>query len=253
MIELSPDTIHLWFAFPDEINDENLLARYEQMLTTEELAQWQRFHFAKHRQQYLVTRALIRSTLSCYADVPPDDWRFLRNGYGKPEIMPGLTDLAIRFNLSHTDGLVMCGVVLQHDLGVDIEYRKRSNTAIHVAERFFSAQEVNDLYQLPLSAQRNRFFDYWTLKEAFIKAKGMGLSLPLDQFSFHIDAQCPLDISFDDRLAEHPQDWQFWRLRPTADHIAAVAVKSGAKRIFQWSIKKVVPLADIKTFDCEFL
>ncbi|MDO9104501.1 MAG: 4'-phosphopantetheinyl transferase superfamily protein [Methylovulum sp.] len=252
-VELATDSIHLWFAFPHEITDPDLLARYAQWLSAEELAQQQRFYFAKHRHQYLITRALVRSTLSCYADVAPGDWRFSRNAYGKPEIMPGLTDMPIRFNLSHTDGLVVCAVVLQHDLGVDVEFRERASAAVNIAEHYFSAPEVEALYQLPYSEQKNRFFDYWTLKEAYIKAKGMGLSLPLDQFSFHLADNRPPVISFDDRLTDHPQHWQFWRIRPSEQHVAAVAVNAPTSRIFQMAIKKVVPLVGTTVFACEFL
>jgi len=251
LVELPPDIIHLWFAFPDEISDEQMLSRYEQLLTEEERTQQQRFYFARHRHQYLITRALIRSTLSCYADVAPCDWRFSRNAYGKPEIMPGLTDMPMRFNLSHTDGLVLCGVVLHHDLGVDVEYRDRKNAALNIAEHYFSAREVDDLFRLPSGEQRNRFFDYWTLKEAYIKAKGMGLSLPLDQFSFHIDGNRPPGISFDDRLADNPQHWRFWRIKASEQHVAAVAVNSAVN--MSLSIKKVVPLGDKTAFDCELL
>lgn len=251
MEQLSPDIIQLWFAFPDDISDEHLLSRYEQLLTEEERVQWQRFYFARHRHQYLVTRALVRSTLSCYADIAPADWRFSRNRYGKPEIMPGLVDMPIRFNLSHTDGLVICGVVLHHDLGVDVEYRERKNAGLNVAEHYFSAREVDALCKLPVSEQRNRFFDYWTLKEAYIKARGMGLSLPLDQFSFHIEGNRPPGISFDDRLADHPQHWQFWRLKPTEQHVAAVAVKSPVNLML--SMRQVVPLSDNAPFECELL
>jgi len=251
LAELPADVIDLWFTFPDEISDERLLSRYEQLLTDEERTQWRRFYFARHRHQYLVTRALVRSTLSCYADVSPPDWRFSRNAYGKPEIMPGLTELPIRFNLSHTDGLVLCGVVLRHDLGVDVEYRERKNAALNIAEHYFSAREIDDLLKLPAGEQKSRFFDYWTLKEAYIKARGMGLSLPLDQFSFHLDGNRPPGISFDDRFADDPRHWQFWRIKASEQHVAAVAVKSSAS--MGLSMKKVVPLSGATAFDCEFL
>ena len=93
----------------------------------------------------------------------------------------------LRFNLSHTDGLVVCLVAVEREIGVDVEHTARAGSVgIEIAERFSSPSEVAELRSLPFADQRSRFFDYWTLKEAYIKARGLGLHLPLDQFSFHL-------------------------------------------------------------------
>jgi len=243
-LELPANTIHLWLAFCDEIDNPSLLSEYEQLLNEEEKNRWQRFYFARHRHQYLVTRALIRSTLSLYIDRAPKDWCFTVNDYGKPEIRSGLTDIPIRFNLSHTDGLIMCAVVLANDIGVDIEDKKKQHP-LAIAEYCFSKQETQELNQLPKHQQAQRFLEYWTLKEAYIKAKGMGLSLPLDQFSFILSENQPVAIAFDPRLADNPAHWQFWQLSPSEQHIAAVAVRSETGVDFQLVINKVVPLQSI--------
>lgn len=248
-LTLLPGRIHLWFAFPDEITDQALLASYVSLLTEEEKARWQRFYFAKHRHQYLITRALVRSTLSSYVDIDPQDWRFSANKYGKPEIIRELLDIPIRFNLSHTDGLIMCGIVLNNDLGVDVESLERTNATINIARHCFSEQEAQDLNNVPESQQKQRFFEYWTLKEAYIKARGMGLSLPLDQFGFSIHDGRPLEITFDLRLEDNPEHWQFWRLRPSEKHLAAIAVKSKKHSEFQLLVKKSVPLQSAATLD----
>lgn len=242
VLELPIDTVHLWFACPDDIKDEALLIKYECLLNEAEKRRWQRFYFAKHRHQYLVTRALVRSVLSFYSDRDPKDWRFGFNAYGKPEIAPEQASLPIRFNLSHTDGLVLCAVVLEHDVGVDIENLQRKPVNPNIAEHFFSRQEAEWLNALPEWQRSTRFFEYWTLKEAFIKAKGMGLSLPLDQFSFTIEENGPIRVSFDPRLQDDPMHWQFWQLNPTPNHIGAIALRSEANRPFQWAMNKVVPL-----------
>lgn len=252
-LTLLPDSIHLWFAFPDEITDQALLESYVNLLTEEEKTRWQRFYFARHRHQFLITRALIRSTLSNYIDIAPQDWRFSTNQYGKPEINRDFLLTPLRFNLSHTDGLVMCGITLNNDLGVDVENLERTNATLNIAGHFFSEQEVQDLNNVPESQQKQRFFEYWTLKEAYIKARGMGLSLPLDQFGFSIHDGFPLAITFDSRMEDNPKHWRFWRLRPSERHLAAVALKSETHSEFQLLIKKAVPLQSAAAWDLAYL
>ena len=106
-MELPVNEVHLYFSRPEQISDPTLLGRYESLLTDDERTQMSRLYFARHRQQYLITRALIRSTLSSYFPVEPVDWRFGKNGYGKPEIDHPDTSWAVRFNLSHCDGLIL--------------------------------------------------------------------------------------------------------------------------------------------------
>ncbi len=241
-LEIPNNNIHLWFAFPDAISDETLLLRYQQLLNDEEKKRWQRFHFARHRHHYLVTRALIRSTLSYYIDIDPADWRFSFNPYGKPEIISALADKPIRFNLSHTDGLVMCAIVLENDIGADIENLQKKHATLKIAEHVFSKQEIEALQNMPEHEQAQRFFEYWTLKEAYIKARGMGLSLPLNQFGFILRENQPVEINFDSRMDDNPEHWQFWQLRPAEHHVAAVAIKSTTPIKYQLVINNVVPL-----------
>jgi 4'-phosphopantetheinyl transferase len=240
-LELPSGNIHLWLAYPDEIDDQALLLDYAQLLDDDENTRWHRFYFAKHRHQYLVTRALVRSTLTRYADIDPKEWRFAINHYGKPEIANALPGLPLRFNLTHTDGLVICAIVLADDIGVDCE-NVQKNHSLAIAEHCFSTQEIQALKQLPENRQAQRFLEYWTLKEAYIKAKGMGLSLPLDQFSFRFRENQRVEIHFDQHLDDHPEHWQFWQFNPSADHIAAVAVKSVPYKPFQLTMNTVVPL-----------
>ena len=208
-LELNPNEIHLWFAFPDEIQATDLLFAYEKLMTEDEHTKQRRFYFARHRHQYLIARALVRSTLSRYTGIEPCCWRFSKNKYGRPEILSPKGLRPLRFNLSHTDGLIVCAVVLRQDIGVDVEDMERKNTPLKCADRFFSSQEVRDLYKLSESMKRDGFYDYWALKESYIKARGMGLSIPLEQFSFHIAENEPLRISFDPRLEDDPDHWQF--------------------------------------------
>lgn len=241
-MQLSSGAVHLYLTFPDEIRDQQLLAEYQTLLNSAEQARWKRFYFDRHRHHYLVTRALIRSTLSRYMDKHPRDWCFSSNQYGRPEIIRKPDEPPIRFNLSHTDGLIICGIVLEDDIGVDVEDLHRKNATADIAGRYFSVSEVEALNTIPAAQRTRRFFDYWTLKEAYIKARGMGLSLPLDQFSFHFDHLQTAHIAFDSRLKDNPQQWQFWRLQPSDKHVAAIAVKSPTYPAYQLTTNTIVPL-----------
>ena len=253
-LKLNPAEIHLWFTFPAEIQDKELLQEYEKLLTPPERAQWQRFRFARLRHQYLITRALVRTTLSRYIDIEPRNWQFSKNEYGRPEIMTGENIEPLRFNLSHTTDLIICGVILKSDIGVDVENMKRNGTTVEIANRFFSPQEVKDLSSIPEKQQLARFFDYWTLKESYIKARGMGLSLPLEQFTFHIsNHEEPLRISFSNQLHDEPTHWQFWLLQPTQHHKAAVSIRQETSMRHQLVMKEVIPLVKEQAFFCTIL
>lgn len=251
-LKLDSNEIHLWLTVPDEIQQPKLLTAYDQLLTEEERAQQQRFRFAKHRHQYLVTRALVRTTLSRYINLEPHLWRFSKNAYGRPEISIPTGLPPLRFNLSHTEGLIICGVVLTQDIGVDVENIERQGATVEIAERFFSTQEVNDLHLVSELNRQDRFFDYWTLKESYIKARGMGLSLPLEQFTFHISEDQPLRISFAPQLHDNPEQWQFWLLKPTPCHTVAISVRrKNHTDNYQLVIKKVIPLMREEAFFCQ--
>ena len=242
---LPKTTIHIWLVFPDQINDEALLARYVDILNADEKKRWQRFHFAKHRHQFLIARALVRSTLSCYADIRPADWRFIFNQYGKPEIAPTLWSQPLRFNLAHTDGLIVCAVVWEHALGVDVENVQKKPETLKIDEHVFSKQEVADLVSLPEADQTERFYHYWTLKEAYIKAKGMGLALPLDQFGFRFIENHGVEIGFDPCLDDNPSHWQFWQFKPSLHHIVALALQAESSASYHVDMKTVIPLQTV--------
>ena len=227
LIDLAPNRLHLWCCFDQAIKDPVLLDQYEGLLNDEEKAKQRRFHFERHQHQYLVTRALVRTTLSFYRSILPQDWRFVKNEYGRPGIAPDLMDsLAqpdLEFNLSHTNGLIVLAIATGADIGVDVENLHRRNDVIGVADRYFSPSEVTALHSHPVNEQYGRFFDYWTLKEAYIKARGMGLSIPLEQFSFDLANEGEILIDIDPRQQDDPKRWQFWRFKPSNEHQIAVA------------------------------
>jgi len=254
-LKLAPGMIHLWLAFPDEIEDPAILKTYNELMTSEERARQARFRFARHRRQFAVTRALVRTTLSRYSHIEPHQWRFDKNQYGRPEIKTSQNAPGLRFNLSHTDGLIVCAVTrttpeAECAIGTDVENTERKSTTIEIAQRFFSNPESAALRRTPPEHRRSRFFDYWTLKEAYIKALGMGFNLPLKQFSFHITDQTPLSISFGPELEDNPRCWQFWLLQPTERHRVALALRLNKGTASQLVVKKIAPLSAEQSFEC---
>jgi 4'-phosphopantetheinyl transferase len=225
---------HLWYVRPDEAVDERRLAPLYDLLSPAELERNGRFVFANGRREHLLTRALVRTTLSAYRpDVDPRAWQFIANPFGRPEIAAPTTVPRLCFNVSHTDGLIVCLVAVEREIGVDVEDTARAHLGtVEIADRFFSPAEVAELRSLPAWAQPDRFFDYWTLKEAYIKARGLGLHLPLDQFSFHLGAGArepapPIRISFGPEIADDPASWQFGLLDLTPRHRLATAIRRG--------------------------
>jgi 4'-phosphopantetheinyl transferase len=227
MEHLDSQHIHLWLAFLDELTDPRALAEYRLLLSREELQQQQRFYFERDRHRYLVTRAMVRTVLSKYAQVEPREWTFVVNQYGKPSIAPRhVSAIGIEFNVSHTDGLAIMGVARERAIGVDVENVRTQRAALEIADRFFAPVEVQALRALPVEEQPQRFFEYWTLKEAYIKARGMGLAIALDRFAFHIEKSAArISLTFDAMSEDSSERWMFWQPKQRQDYLAAVCAE----------------------------
>jgi 4'-phosphopantetheinyl transferase len=194
-----------------------------QLLSEPERAKWQRFVAEDARLQYLVSRALVRTTLSRYAEVPERAWQFETNRYGRPHVSQPQDLRKFRFNLSNTTGLVVCAVAKDCDIGIDVENFARDLDTDALAPNVFAPMELADFsaHGTP-GGRRNRFFSYWTLKEAYIKARGMGLSLPLDSFWFELGGPSPL-LHVTERCGDQPERWRFYQYAPTLEHRMAIA------------------------------
>ncbi len=226
MPDLKPGEVHLWLARYDRVDDAQAIDAWRAVLTEEERAQSLRFHFEDDRRRYVATRALVRTALSGYADVAPGDWRFSSNAYGRPSIAethPEVGDLS--FNISHTRHLIALALTRGATLGVDVENFVARQAPIDVAHHFFSPPEVAALLALDPARRQRRFFEYWTLKESYIKARGMGLSLPLDRFAF--DYPCDRTVSLDihPELEDDPQRWHLWQMQPAPEYLLALCLE----------------------------
>jgi 4'-phosphopantetheinyl transferase len=254
MVDLTADEIHLWLAFYREINDERLLATYYALLDGAEKERMSRFYFAADRRRYLVAHALLRTVLSRCAPVRPQDWTFATNAYGRPEATSReAADIGLAFNISHTDGLIILAVSARRALGVDVENVRAREISLDIADRFFAPDEVAALVAVPPERQRDRFFEYWTFKESYIKARGMGLSLPLDKFSFHYASDRAVALAVDPSLGDDASRWQFWQLRPRPEYLVAVCAERIKRQVPRLAVRKVVPAGSDEMLTAEFV
>lgn len=246
--------IDVWLACYPEISDSHLHAEYRRLLTEEERGKEFRFYFPDDQRRYLVTRAMVRTVLSRYLDVDPTDWRFANNEYGRPAISNlSHAECGLCFNISHTRGMIALGVTQRRELGVDVENIRTRDVPLAIADRFFAAAEVEELATVPPERQQDRFFEYWTFKESYIKARGMGLSIPLGKFSFHYPHERAVHIAIDPQLRDDAQRWSFWQYRPTAEHLLAICAERRAGNPPSLTLRRTVPLVTEEILQPELL
>ena len=219
-----PDEAHLWFAGCEDFGREALETIFG-WLPADERLRHDRLHRSEDRRRYLIGRLLTRGLLSRYLQQDPRSLRFVHSEHGRPELAPQPKSPSLNFNLSHAFGMVACCVTSIHSVGVDVEDLKRPVAALAIATRFFAPIEAEDLRTRADDARRQRFFAYWTLKEAYVKARGEGLSIPLNQFWFLLDENSPR-VAFDARLRDDPADWQFEYVKPTQRYLIGIAIRT---------------------------
>ncbi len=221
---IEPYEVHVWLAWAERFADPALEPRLASVMTTEERAKQQRFIRPADRLLQLIARALVRTLLSSYAGVQPADWRFGAGRHGKPFLVGPAANLQIAFNLSHTRGLVAAAFTTGAEVGVDVEGLGRRTATMDVARRFFAHTEVAALERAPETEREAMFFAFWTLKEAYLKVRGLGLSVPLGAFAFDLTTEPPR-VSFEPPIDDRPDRWQFARRVPGPLHRLAVAVE----------------------------
>ena len=241
LISLSQDEIHVWLA-SDEIDGKQAIS-YRELLSLEERRREQRFHFKADRDRFLTTRTLVRTVLSRYESVDPKDWAFTTNAYGRPEIdisNTGTADLC--FNVSHTAGLIVLGVTRGRALGVDVENVRARVSPLDVVKQVFSTKELAALECLPKEQQPDRFFQYWTFKESYIKARGMGVSIPLDGFSIQLGQDGLVDLKIAPELRDDPARWQFWQMWPGRAFVLAICAERVPGRVSTVSLRTMLSM-----------
>ena len=235
------DTLDLFLCLSNSSWDPALLHRYKALLDANECLRLSRYRFEQERRTFLISHALVRAALSQFVDIPPYAWRFRKSCHGRPEI-DNENPLRLRFSLSHTSDLVACVVTRHIEMGVDIEIMQDFADVLAIAERFFAPPEVSALRALPIEKQIDRFYSTWTLKEAYAKARGLGLSLPLNCARFQV-AEDLIEAKLESETADQENAWAFGLMRPTARHWLAIAALVGSAVLPQIRTQWLVPLS----------
>jgi 4'-phosphopantetheinyl transferase len=233
-------TIDVWYLVAGAA--DSLLERAERILGDDECARAARFRDGDRREAYVLAHALLRLALSLEADGSPREWAFRRGAYGRPEIIAPSGTPRLRFSLSHTRGLTACAIGGDCDIGVDVEEIRHVHHPETIARRYFSAREAAKLSAGSRDVRRERFFEYWTLKEAYSKARGLGLFLPLDAFWFDLSPQCAITVGFENGVDDDARAWRFALVRPTDRHVLAAAVRKPPDQDVVFRAKDGLPL-----------
>lgn len=249
---MSNPFLHIWCAFVDEI-DDRLLVDYERLLSGDERERWSRFVFPRDRRRYLVTRALARTVLSRYAEVAPNAWTFGVNRFGKPHITNDhFSAKDLTFNLTHADRLVALAVTRRAGVGIDTERLRGFDGMLGVAEGSLAADELASLRSLPLDLQPRRFFEYWTLKESYLKARSTGLSIPLHACTFRFSPPERIAMTVDPAV-DGGGRWRLWQGSIAREYVTAVCAERLGPDPPNLVWKKVVPLSTDEDLACEHL
>jgi 4'-phosphopantetheinyl transferase len=206
---------------------------FQKVLNQEEQACAKRFLYEKHQNNFIVSRGILRILLGKYLNLAPEKIVFQKNSHGKLFLENNL----ISFNLAHSHEIVLYAFTVTKHIGIDIEFIRENMPYKEIAGRFFSSQEIAELFSLPPEKQIPAFFNGWARKEAFIKAIGLGLSYPLSKFSVDLSTttqkKIPIYI-YDEKFAK--QNWQLFALCPTEHYAAAMVVENGIDDIAYFAI-----------------
>ena len=224
------DEVHVWnasLAVPDD-SIRNAWA----ILSPDEVARAEQLRIEKDRKRFVVARGILRKILSVILEVPPSTVRFETTSYGKPVLAAEYSRADIQFNLSHSHDLALYAVTQSRRVGIDLEYIREID-AVNVAEHFFSQGEYENLRLLPADQQRAAFFDCWTRKEAYIKARGEGLTRPLQSFEVSILPEKP-QLLWCEGDPEELDRWFFSNVSPSAEYAATLAVEGRGWVLSTW-------------------
>lgn len=222
------DEIHVWHARLDR--EAEALKQLESTLSPDEIARASRFHFAKDKNHYVAGRGLLRALLGKYLGQAPASLEFSYGQHGKPAIAGASATSGLSFNLSHSGGLAVYAFAKERNLGIDVERIKPDFVSEDIARRYFSTREVNDLLSLPPETRAGAFFDCWTRKEAYLKARGAGLHIPLDSFSVSLLPGQPVEF-----LGGVDSCWHLAAFHPTEGYPAAVVFDGAACSVNHFS------------------
>jgi 4'-phosphopantetheinyl transferase len=228
-LNLTNHEVHVWRAALDLASSQ--VKHLRGILTTDELDRAERFHFDKDRRYFIAGRGLLRTILSRYLSVPPENLRFCYNSYGKPSLAPEFDHHRLNFNLSHSDGLALYAITRNREIGIDLERIRTNIEYEELAKRFFSPREVAVFRTIPAEMKARTFFSCWTRKEAYIKAQGQGLSIPLDSFDVSLVPGKPAMLLTVRNKPREVSHWTLQDLKLGDGFVGTIAVRTRNRKL----------------------
>jgi 4'-phosphopantetheinyl transferase len=233
-VQLQRSQVHIWRVWLDAPSHQIETLKFN--LSEAEIRRAEKFHFLKDRNRFLAAHNYTRQILGRYLDLAPEQILYTYNDHGKPDIDHKHAPGPLHFNLSHSDSVCLLAVSNEMQLGVDVERVKHKENIEEIAQRFFSPGEVEQLFAQPESHRDEAFFRCWTRKEAYIKAHGGGMSIPLDQFEVTFISGVPPKINHIGGNVREAARWTLYHLNPREGFIGALAVEGQPidLKFFQW-------------------
>jgi 4'-phosphopantetheinyl transferase len=219
--------LHLWIIFDRDFESPALLQQGIFELTAEELARAERFSQRQDCHHFIVGRWMLRQLLGSYSFTLPRNIEFAIDEHGRPSLANPA--FPIDFNLSHTAGIITCAFALRGKVGIDVEKVRPDRFDPNMARNYFSEVSCRDILDAPPNCREQRFFEHWVLTEAYAKARGDGLTLPAPlSFSFEGGDRGAIRVVCSEEISSN--GWQFYLLRPGAEHRMAIATARGSIR-----------------------
>jgi 4'-phosphopantetheinyl transferase len=223
MVQLAIDEVKVWYSTAESLTSE-FVASKSSLLSADERLQWEKFRHDRDRDRYLITRVMAREILGDYLGIEPQALRFQRSSTGKPEVESRLSARHVQFNITHCEGLVALALA-QGPVGIDAEPKNRQ-IELDVARLILTSEEQSELQSWPVEHKRYRLLQYWTMKEALVKAMGVGFSKPLDSVAVQFTAYNEPQISHLLGDVSGSGNWfVFQSADQFADHLFSLALK----------------------------
>lgn len=227
-LDLHSHQVDIWRVFLDPRIDSVKLI--ESSLSADESQRAARFHFKADRERFILAHGCLRDILARYLHCEPGQLSFFTGEYGKP----ALVDKKIDFNLSHSGDYALIAIAYGRKVGIDVEKVRQERELESIASRYFSTREVSEFMALPTEQRESAFFNCWTRKEAYIKALGLGLSLPLDSFDVSLAPNEPALLRATRPDASIASRWTLLSLEVDPDYAGALAVEGRGLEFRYW-------------------
>jgi 4'-phosphopantetheinyl transferase len=235
ILNISKDEVHVWRT-PVVLPDEFLKSLMD-ILSDDEKKRAERFRFETDRNRFIASHGALRSVLSLYLMLEPSGIKYSFNSHGKPGLNSELNRGGLKFNISHSYEMALVAVCEGREVGIDVQHIKNNFRCMEIAGRFFSANEASALSSFPEDQLKDCFFKCWARKEAFIKAKGGGLSIPLNHFDVSVGPGKPAELLNTRWDTEEAGRWSIEDIDAGKNYAAALAVEGKGVKFKFWNWK----------------